>query len=64
LISSHFNSLILKTIDESEKEFLAKKSASARKIAFVLQNVEFIESITKMAKIDFNKSKFIERKNR
>jgi hypothetical protein len=62
LISLHFNSLILKTIDEGEKEFLAKKSASALKIAFQLQNIGFLESITKVAKIDFNKSKFFETK--
>jgi hypothetical protein len=57
-----YNELITKCFDEAEKELLNSKIGSAYKIAFQLQNVGFIESISNMGKIDFNFSKFYENK--
>jgi len=48
--------------DEGEKELLNRKSASAMKIAFQLQNSGYLDAIIKIATIDFTKSKFFETK--
>jgi hypothetical protein len=60
--ATYYNQKVALSNDEGEKELLNRKSASAMKIAFQLQNSGYLDSIIKITNIDFTKSKFFETK--
>jgi hypothetical protein len=60
--ATYYNQKVALSTDEGEKELLNRKSASAMKIAFQLQNSGYLDSVIKIATIDFTKSKFFETK--
>jgi hypothetical protein len=60
--ATYYNTKVAISNDDGEKELLNRKSASAMKIAFQLQNSGYLDSIIKIAHIDFTKSKFFETK--
>ena len=62
LQSQLYNKLYLTSNDEATKELIAKQSTTALKIGFQLQNASYMDSIVKIAIIDFNKSRFFENK--
>ena len=60
--ATYYNQKVALSTDEGEKELLNRKSAGAMKIAFQLQNSGYLDSVIKIATIDFTKSKFFETK--
>ena len=61
-VVQYYSNLNFNTQDTGLKEIYANKSATALKISINLQNASFLESVVKIALIDFNKSKFFETK--
>ena len=61
-VVQYYSNLNFNTQDAGMKEIYANKSAIALKISINLQNASFLESVVKIALIDFNKSKFFETK--
>ena len=59
--ASHYNKLSLGEPDEAKQELLKKKSVECLKISIKLHNISFLESVSKMATIDFNHTKFYEK---
>ena len=60
--ASYYNKLIFEEQDEGKQKLLKDKSVECIKISTKLHNISFLESVSKMATIDFNFPKFYETK--
>ena len=60
-LSGYYNNLAYETKDEAKEVYLEKAKKSTN-IALKLEDISFLEKLEKMAKIDFNKSSFYEKK--
>ena len=60
-IAQHYSNLAFNSGDGMKEIYIAK-STNSMKIATKLQNASYLDSVVKLAQIDFNKSKFFETK--